>query len=165
MKKLLYICRPNLGENLLATPCMELLAKEYELTLLILKKTIPAFKDYSFVTNILPSVDTARLNKLPITTIDEIKRIFTGTDCYYIWHHDDDVNFLPANPDLHFIKPYPVLHDKNINKNISRTRKYMQKLQLMTLEQCNGFNCTVRTPNFIQTEINNKVIEMGRAHV
>jgi len=158
MKKLLYIGRPNLGENLLATPCMELLAKEYEITLLLLERVAPLFEDYPFITNTLLSKDPAKLHKLPTATINEIEKIFTGTDCYYVWHHDDDINFLPANPELRFIKPYPVLHDKDVNKNVSRTRKYMQKLQLMTLEQCNNFDCTVRAPGYTQTETNNKVI-------
>jgi len=162
MKKLLYIGRPNLGENLFATPCLELLSKEYEITLLCQERYFLAFEKYKFIKKLLSSCNTGdETSILPINTVKYIKENFTS-DNYYAYHNDQDMAFWPLNSVLHILKPYPVLHDKDIDKNISRTRKYMQKLQLMTLEQCNNFDCTVRTPEYIQTEtIDKPVVYQG----
>jgi len=158
MKKLLYIGRPNLGENLFATPCLELLSKDYEIYFLIPYIFFNAFKDYKFIKKLLPSCDTSNImSKLPLRSLNFIKENL-NSDCYFAYHNDNDIAFWFSNPELHFLKPYPILHDNDINKNISRTRKYMQKLQLLSLEQCNDFDCTVRSPEYIQTETINKCV-------
>ena len=169
MKKLLMISRPFLGESLFATPCFELLSKEYEITLLLYPNSIPLFKQYKFIKNILPSCNTAHAQaKLPDETIKEIKRIFVeDEDNYYAYINDEDVKFLPNHPELNYIKKYPVLHDTEIKvlrketggeRFISRARKYILKLQLMSLEDIDKFDCTVRIPEYTPLPSNNDVI-------
>ena len=169
MKKLLMISRPFLGESLFATPCFELLSKEYEITLLLYPNSMPLFKHYKFIKNILPSCNTAYLQaKLPDETIDEIKKIFVeGEDNYYAYINDDDIKFLPNHPELNYIKKYPVLHDTEIKvlrkengeeRFISRARKYILKLQLMSLEDIDKFDCTVRIPEYTPLSSNNDIV-------
>jgi len=169
MKKLLMISRPFLGESLFATPCFELLSKDYEITLLLYPNSIPLFKQYKFIKNILPSCNTAHAQaKLPDETIKEIKRIFVADeDNYYAYINDEDVKFLSNHPELNYIKKYPVLHDteikvlrkENVGEHcISRSRKYILKLQLMSLEDTDKFDCMVRIPEYTPLPSNNDII-------
>jgi len=157
MKKLLYIGRPNLGENLFATPCLELLSKEYEITLLVPQHTLLVFNQYSFLKRVLPGCNPSNPHgKLPSITKFELDIILKDGDWYYAYHYDDDILFLQNYPEiLQKIKRYPILHDREIdicsnthnsNRFLSRTKKYMLKLQLMTLEQTLAYDCTVRRP-------------------
>lgn len=161
MKKLLYIGRPNLGENLFATPCLELLSKEYEIVLLVLEKTIPAYTNYNFIKHVLPGpVACNSDSKIPVSTYNFIINFFKPTDdSYYAYHHDHDIAFLNSYPELlKIIKKYPVLPDEQINTRVSRTRKYMQKLQLMSLEDTNKYDCTIRTPQYESQPVSNSII-------
>jgi len=157
MKKLLYIGRPNLGENLFATPCLELLSNEYEITFLAPQHTLPVFTKYTFLKRVLPNCNPSSLyQRLPLLTRTALNNILKDGDWQYAYHHDDDILFLQNNPEISHIKKYPVLHDREIdissnthssNRFLSRTKKYMLKLQLMTLEQTLTYDCTVRRPS------------------
>ena len=168
MKQLLYIGRPNLGENLFATPCMELLSKQYEITFLGAGHTVELFKKYSFLKRVLPGCNFGDCNaKLPLLTQQALKNIIKEGNWTYVYHHDDDINFLNNHPEILSLKRYPVLHDKEININsntwnsnffISRTKKYMLKLQLMSLEDTVKYDCTVRCPTMITGHKSNTVV-------
>ena len=171
MKKLLYIGRPNLGENLFATPCLELLSKEYEITLLVPQHTLPVFERYSFLKRVLSGCNHSNPKGiLPTGTKTVLDNILKDGDWQYAYHYDDDVLFLQNYPEISLIKKYPVLHDREIDissnthnsdRFLSRTKKYMLKLQLMTLEQTLTYDCTVRCPSNklqINSSHNNTVI-------
>ncbi len=156
MKQLLYIGRPNLGENLFATPCLELLSKDYEITFLTPIHTLPVFKKYPFLKRVLPGCNHGSTSgNLPLITKNELNNILRYGDWQYAYHHDDDVLFLQNHPEILQIKKYPVLHDREIDihsnthnsdRFLSRTKKYMLKLQIMTLEETTAYDCTVRRP-------------------
>ena len=96
MKKLLYIGCPNLGENMFATPCMELLSKKYEITFLAPERYITVFKQYVFLKNVIAYNRDPRKTKNELTqqAINEILRLLTPTDdCYFVYHNDSDYNF------------------------------------------------------------------------
>ena len=190
MKKLLYIGRPNLGENMFATPVFDLLSKEYEITLLIPKHTAKAFCDYPFIKRILKGCNHGDAkSKLSLNTVKNIQDEFRpeDTECYYAYHHDADTNFLINHPELAYIKKLNVLHDGEIQLSwnmsgvyvsdilaegvekttalrqgkgvfISRTKKYMLKLQLMTLEETMNYDCAVRTPPYTKQQKTNDII-------
>jgi hypothetical protein len=169
MKKLLYIGRPNLGENLFATPCLDLLSREYEITFLTPGHTLPVFTQYPFLKRVLPGCNHGDPNsQLPLITKTALNNILKDGDWQYAYHHDDDVLFLQNYPEILRIKRFPVLHDKEIdinsnthnsNRFLSRTKKYMLKLQLMSLEQTLTYDCTVRRTGItLQNSINNTVI-------
>lgn len=168
MKQLLYIGRPNLGENLFATPCLELLSKEYEITFLGPGHTVELFKKYSFLKRVLPGCNFGdSSSKLPLLTQQLIKNIIKEGNWTYAYHHDDDTNFLINHPEILNLKRYPVLHDREINicsntwnSNffISRTKKYMLKLQLMLLEDTVKYDCTVRCPTTISAYKSNTIV-------
>lgn len=181
MKQLLYIGRPNLGENMFATPCLDFLSKEYEITFLGPKHTLPVFANYSFLKRVLTGCNFgSESSTLPLTTQNIIKDIIKDGDWYYAYHNDHDVKFLCNHPEILNLKKYPVLHDKEIkiysnsynqfselntgDKNIntgfflSRTRKYMLKLQLMSLQEAENYDCTVRCPTFTSTEPGKDII-------
>jgi hypothetical protein len=170
MKKLLYIGRPNLGENMFATPVFDFLSKEYEITLLIPKHTAKAFCDYPFIKRILAGCNHGDTKaKLPTATLQVIFDIFNGNEeTFYTHHHDDDTNFLINHPELAYIKKLNVLHDKEIKLEngenfggkyfISRTKKYMLKMQLMTLEETMNYDCAVRTPPHNKNQKTNDIL-------
>ena len=165
MKKLLYIGRPNLGENLFATPCLELLSKEYEITFLTAPHTLPIFTRYSFLKRVLSRNSLNNpAGALPLTTRLVLNDILKDGEWYYAYHHDEDNLSLQYYPECSWIKKYPVLHDEEIDitstthksdRFLSRTKKYMLKLQLMSLEQTLTYDCTVRCPGII-TQTNEK---------
>jgi hypothetical protein len=117
---------------------------------------------------VLPGCNHGDVNsKLPPHTLATINNIVKEGDWCYAYHHDFDTLFLQNYPEITSLKKYPVLHDKDIriisNTNndgyfLSRTRKYMIKLQLMTLEQAAVYDCTVRCPTTITTNKSNTVI-------
>jgi len=160
MKKLLYIGRPNLGENLFATPCLELLSKEYEITLLTPERTLPVFTQYSFLKRALPGCNHKDPNaKLSLLTKAALSNILKDGDWQYAYHHDRDVLFLQNHPEILQLKRYPVLSDKEIDissnvheskRFLSRTKKLMLKLQLLSLEESINYDCTVRCPRELQ---------------
>lgn len=168
VKKLLYIGRPNLGENMFATPCLDFLSKEYEITLLCPDSTIPAFNKYNFIKRVLPGCnhgDSASV--LPPHTQVTLKQLLKEGDWHYAYHHDDDINFLQKYPELLQLKKLPILHDKELkiisNTNnegyfISRTKKYMLKLQLMSLEKTMTYDCKVRCPTKLPITKSNEII-------
>lgn len=169
MKKLLFISRPFLGESLFATPCIELLSKEYEIILICYPPYVSAFKQYTFIKKVLPGCNTTSDKaKLPEDTVAEIKKEFTSDiDGYYAYINDDDTPFWKNHPDLHHIKKYKVLTESEIKCMqkldgkmycISRTRHYMLKLQLLSLEELNNFDCTVRVPEFGVKERSDEII-------
>lgn len=181
MKQLLYIGRPNLGENLFATPCLDILSKEYEITLLVPDRALSIFKLYPFIKRSLAGCNFQDKNSLlPISTIDELNRLIKNGEWYYAYHHDNDTKFLENYMVILNMKRYPVLHDKDINiygsdynprtellagnKNptngfyLSRTRKYMLKLQLMSLQETENFDCTVRCPTFTSDKLSETVV-------
>jgi len=181
LKKLLYIGRPNLGENMFATPCLDLLSKEYEITFLSADYTLPAFTKYSFLKRVLPGCNFGDKNGiLPNITQIAVKNILKEGDWYYAYHNDHDTQFLSNHPEILTLKKYPVLHDKEINicSNsynqhlqlnkgdkvintgffLSRTKKYMLKLQLMSLRDTQNYDCTVRCPTFVADKFSNDVI-------
>jgi len=169
MKKLLYIGRPNLGENMFATPVLDFLSKEYEITLLVPKHTIKAFCDYPFIKRVLAGCNHGDpRSTLPKSTLNDIRHIFKPSEeTFYTYHHDDDVNFMQNHPELAHINRLNVLHDKEINiySNthnsdyfLSRTKKYMIKLGLMTLEQTMNYDCSVRTPPHNKYQKSNDII-------
>jgi ADP-heptose:LPS heptosyltransferase len=106
MKKLLYIGRPNLGENMFATPVLDFLSKEYEITLLIPTRTAKAFCDYPFIKRILTGCNHGDAKaKLSKATLDAILQIFNpNEETFYTHHHDNDTNFLINHPELGYIK-------------------------------------------------------------
>lgn len=168
MKQLLYIGRPNLGENMFATPVLEYLSKQYEITFLCPNYTFPVFKKYPFIKQVLPGCNFGDVSKcLPAQTIKILHSLIKEGDWQLIYQHDDDTNFLVNHPELNQLKRYPVLHDKEIDINsnthnssrfISRTKKYILKLQLMPLEETLNYDCTVRCPPYLPTIKNNDVI-------
>ena len=170
MKKLLYIGRPNLGENMFATPVLDLLSKEYEITLLIPNYVAQAFCDYPFIKRILVGCNHGNPeSRLPRDTVKIILNEFKPEDaeCCYAYHHDADTNFLINHPELAYIKKLNVLHDKEIKLEneenlskyfISRTKKYMLKLQLMTLEETMNYDCAVRTPPHTKNQKTNDIL-------
>lgn len=151
---MLYICRPQLGENLFATPCWELLSKKYKIYPLIRSNLIPVFKDYSYFSEIIPhDADFA----------SKIGTVFNDHESVYAYHHDDDAKFITEHPEFNYILPYGVIEDKYVYHKVgsgwvSRTRKYMLKLNLMTLEETSNFDCTVRVPEYVPTNNSNEVI-------
>ncbi len=174
MKHLLYIGRPNLGENLFATACLDILSKEYEITLLVPVHTLPVFRSYQFIKRSLAGCNFQNKDALlPIYTADELQRLTKNGDWYYAYHHDNDINFLKNYPFISKLKKYPVLHDRDIGiygsdytQNIdpvnglylSRTKKYMLKLQLMALKDTENFDCTVRCPTFISDRLSDTIV-------
>ncbi len=169
MKQLLYIGRPNLGENLFATPCMELLSKQYEITLLVPEHYVFLFKKYTFLKRVLPGcVFKNPAAKLPFTTLKIINTLIKEKDWSYIYHHDEDINFLHNYPAIKQLQKYPVLHDKELDINsitnpdgvqfVSRTKKYMTKLQLLSPNEVENYDCTVRCPTFIANKPNDTII-------
>ena len=170
MKKLLYIGRPNLGENMFATPVLDFLSKEYEITLLIPTRTAKAFCDYPFIKRILAGCNHGDAKaKLSLDTLKTIQNEFRpeDTECYYAYHHDDDTKFLINHPELGYIKKLNVLHDREINISstthesdyfLSRTKKYMIKMGLMTLEETMNYDCSVRTPPHNKNQKTNDIL-------
>lgn len=164
MKRLLYICRPNLGENLFATPCWELLAKEYDIYALIPSRLHPAFREYPYFKMVLNGVNHGSPQaKLHPSVMGQIAGMFDGNTGCYAYHHDADVSFFQSNPGLENIKPYGVLHDKGLNilpkgAWLSRTRKYMLKLKLMELKDTDNFDCTIRVPPYKKVAPSDQII-------
>jgi len=169
MKKLLYIGRPNLGENMFATPVFDFLSKEYEITLLIPTRTAKAFCDYPFIKRILTGCNHGDAKaKLSKATLDAILQIFNpNEETFYTHHHDNDTNFLINHPELGYIKKLNVLHDREINISsnthesdyfLSRTKKYMIKMGLMTLEETMNYDCSVRTPPHNKNQKTNDIL-------
>jgi hypothetical protein len=167
MKQLLYIGRPNLGENLFATPCLELLSKNYEITLVTPKFTFPIFKNYSFINSLLPRNLGTSSNIITEETKTLLRYLTSSGEWYSACHHDYELDFLKLIPELSNLKQYPVLIDKQVNacsnayrsrRHLSRTRKYMLKLQLMSLQDTINYDCTIRCPTFISENKNKKVV-------
>jgi ADP-heptose:LPS heptosyltransferase len=169
MKKLLYMGRPALGENLFATPCLDLLSKEYEITLLTPEFSFPVFRKYSFIKNVLSIETFLGNNYLPEKTFSELNYLTKTGDWYYAFHHELEYalaqrfNFC----NLYGLKKYPVLFDKDIdacsnvhrsNRYVCRTRKYMLKLQLMSIQETLNYDCTVRCPTYISQKTSNEII-------
>lgn len=135
MKKLLYIGCPYFGENLFGTPCMEFFSKEYEVTLITSRWNVNFFKKYPFLTNVLPS-DNVRGTlldnvKLPLGTIHAIKEIFSPKDvqAFYIAQNDWDADLFRSH-ELNYFTKLDVISDKDLNHNLSRTKKYLHKMKL-----------------------------------
>ena len=138
---------------------MDLLSKTYEIFLLIPNRVSSAFTEYPFITKILDSCYVHKIDaELPDITINFIKEEFTNNECYYAYHNEKDIAFLSGNPQLSFINQYPVLDDSKINIHIGRTRKYLQKLQLISATQLDSFDCIPRTPVFTSGIIKNDII-------
>jgi hypothetical protein len=147
---------------------MELLSKQYEITFLGPGHTVELFKKYSFLKRVLPGCNFGDSSaKLPLITQQAIKNIIKEGNWTYTYHHDDDTNFLVNHPEILSLKRYPVLHDKEININsntwnsnffISRTKKYMLKLQLMLLEDTVKYDCTVRCPTIVSAHKGNTIV-------
>jgi len=162
-KKLLYIGCPYMGENLFGTPCMEIFSKEYEITLITPRWSIPVFKEYSFIKNILPSEgnrNTSLVNvKFPESTIQSIKQIFCDTEnSYFVAQNDWDVNVFKRY-EINHIKPLSMIPDKDLDMNMSRTRRYLHKMMLMSPEQSKNYDCTIRLPEYkITQNVNNNII-------
>lgn len=151
-KKLLYLGCPYLGENLFGTPCIELLSKEYEITLVTPRWTVPFFKNYSFISNIVPSdgirsqfVENVRLH---MSSLKQIERIFSDrSNAYYISQHDTDVKMFRAYNMDYFVE-LPTIEDKELSSTISRTRKYLTKMKLMDTIDPTTFDFTIRVPSY-----------------
>ena len=160
MKKLLYIGGQCLGGNIHVLPCLEMLSKEYEITLLVHKYAILAFCRYPFIEKVLPTCNVTLPDaKLPIETISYILKHFTHEDsCYYAYHNDHDNTFLKNHPELSFIKKYPVLTDNQIKLGVSETQKIFQKLQLVYPIQAKKINCLPPAPPYIPGRKNNSII-------
>lgn len=157
-KKLLYIGCPYMGENLFGTPCMEILSKEYEITLITPRWSIPIFKEYSFIKHVLPSEGNRNLDlanvRFPESTINSIKEIFSDpTNSYYIVQNDWDIdifNLYKLDNIIH--QRISTLPDKLLDMTISRTKRYLYKMNLMTPEESKNYDCTIRVPFYKKPE-------------
>jgi len=154
MKRLFYIFHDKLGENLFATPCLDFLSKEYELIVIMKEWMIPFFKDYSFISKIIPYEKMEMFND-----------IFIEKDSLYAYHNDKQERVLKKKYDN--VKPYGVLSDYELNLFgpkcnsrlfISRTRQYILKLKLMSLAELNDFDCKIRVPYKTPVTASNSVI-------
>ncbi len=142
MKRLFYIFHDNLGENLFATPCLELLEKKYEIIVLMKEWMIPFFKDYRFISKIIP-----------IEKLEKYKLLFEEKGSLYAYHNDKQKSLLKDK--FKNIKAYDVVGDSELNVLgsfhtspffMSRTRQYMLKLKLMKLEEAEQYDCKIRIP-------------------
>lgn len=154
MKRLFYIFHDKLGENIFATPCLELLNKEYEIFVLMKEWMIPFFKDYSFINKIIP-----------IENYQEHKATFQQKEAWYAYHNDKQSKFFENK--FSNIKPYEVISDKdlnlfgpfcNSNRILSRTRQYMLKLRLLSLEEMEKYDCKIRVPVYHKEPSEERVV-------
>jgi hypothetical protein len=161
---------------LFATPCLDLLSKEYEITFLTPGHTLPVFTQYSFLKRVLPGCNHGDPNaKLPSITKIALNNILKDGDWQYAYHHDNDILFLQNYPEILQLKKYPVLSDKEIDissnvheskRFLSRTKKLMLKLQLLSLKESINYDCTVRCPSNLQlNSITNEAIVVYQGSV
>jgi hypothetical protein len=169
MKNLLYLGRPNLGENLFATPCLEILSKEYDITFLTPEFTFPVFSRYNFIKRVLPIEFKDTISFLPKQTLLFLQTISKEQDWYYAYHHDKEGRLIQESKldELYNLKRYPVLSDKELdicsnvhssNRYVCRTRKYMLKLQLHSLQDSFNYDYTLRCPTFFSNTRSNDII-------
>lgn len=151
-KKLLYLGCPYLGENLFGTPCMELLSKEYDITLVTPRWTTSLFKEYPFISNVIASdgirntfVENVRLH---MSSLQQIDHVFSDrSNAYYISQHDTDVKMFRAY-NMDYFVALPTIEDKELSSTISRTRKYLTKMKLMDNIDPTTFDFTIRVPSY-----------------
>lgn len=169
--KILYVARKNLGDNLFMTPVFEHLAKRYDIVYLGAKELFPLLREYNFFKKFIPGCEypfdaTATLNP---ESIQEILSEFDPKElAYMMYDSDESIAFLNNHPELKHIKTHSsVLNDVEVLKLVNDTegvailgesRKVFLKLQLMTLDEMEGFDFKIRLPYNVSKNDSDKVV-------